>query len=476
MAKRYERAAVAEGPDEDYDSEEEVGMLAPVRTNARETNRIKPLHLVAIAALFFSVLLFSVSRSGAESDLGKAHADNKDSAFPGDSFSSESDSSTSDVVDVQDQADLNDDGDDVHRSQSERASEAAGAVDPNTDSGEPGNPINPARVHSPIFFKNLTFRECEAKHNFHSMPHPELCFNSDLLFLKGPKCASSTTAGLARRIAAHYGVHCQGCGNSGAVRASHPRLIAGHISHNSQLDRVIHNLNPSAFVWTFVREPAERCLSEFYHFRVTRRGVEPSDANVLSFASSVCNEYIWRYHHLDVHEDRVNFYGIVERMNESLLILAHRLGLTFGDIIFASAKVTGQSIPIHDMFGRPAKTLVPHIPLRKQSEEVQAYFHGEFMTKNTKEYTLYRRAHELLDDFIEKIGRDRFQEQLEYFNAMVKKVHAECEVYNKQGYIADKSQCYWRDNGCAYSCLDKYATDNELWFPVADYPEPLGPV
>ena len=109
----------------------------------------------------------------------------------------------------------------------------------------------------------------------------------NLVYVKILKCASSTTGGVARRIAAHH--HYHGSGSDEWI-TDEPGVYANHGSFGSSSDAscshrygcpslpLMATLSRPAFLFTFVRSPAARCLSKFYHFHASRRGTIPTES------------------------------------------------------------------------------------------------------------------------------------------------------------------------------------------------------
>ena len=113
-------------------------------------------------------------------------------------------------------------------------------------------------------------------HKPHSTPVTE-----GFLFLKTFKTASSTSAGVNLRIArnvanrTHNGEFefCQSRFNHGKPWDKHGTLFR---------DRKIGR----SFLWAILRDPTKRVISQFFHFKVSRLGVEPTDEAFIEFLRS----------------------------------------------------------------------------------------------------------------------------------------------------------------------------------------------
>jgi hypothetical protein len=100
-------------------------------------------------------------------------------------------------------------------------------------------------------------------------------------YVKVPKTASTTVAGVARRIADHKGRQMNSSCN----------LRAGHKMPRKGLDYDKRELSKS-FLFTFIREPAERALSSFFYHEVSKKSLIASDENFLKV--SCVERYLWK--------------------------------------------------------------------------------------------------------------------------------------------------------------------------------------
>ena len=113
----------------------------------------------------------------------------------------------------------------------------------------------------------------------------------NLVCIKIPKSASSTTCGIARRIAAS--THISGAFDGGRWISKEPGLWANHASL-AHLYPLMGTLRMRVFLFTFVREPSARCLSEYYHFDVSRKSASQSAAAKVA-ALSMCQNNMHNY-------------------------------------------------------------------------------------------------------------------------------------------------------------------------------------
>ena len=156
----------------------------------------------------------------------------------------------------------------------------------------------------------------------------------NLMFIKVTKCASSTTGGVARRIAAKHGL--SGVSEARWVRPE-PGVWAYHGELHTKWGAMASFEHPTV-LWSFIRDPVSRCLSSFYHLRASRAHVTLTDAHKIDFLND-CHDFMYRYlspHQVqqgtqplespqDLVDSVYSFIGLVERYDESLVLLAHLL-------------------------------------------------------------------------------------------------------------------------------------------------------
>ena len=145
------------------------------------------------------------------------------------------------------------------------------------------------------------------------------------LFLKTYKTASSTSAGVNLRIARNL-----------ARRENHPfpvcRARFDHVTPWHRHGTLFANRTTAkSFLWAILREPTKRAISQFFHFRVSRLGVEPTDERFQEFLldSNRKNYYIRTLSMKRVFGNETNyeaisneiihaydFIGVTERIDE----------------------------------------------------------------------------------------------------------------------------------------------------------------
>lgn len=287
-----------------------------------------------------------------------------------------------------------------------------------------------------------------------------------LIFVKSRKCASTTLAGISLRIAYKHstekGKHC-------ALTYHHMRARETKVSQREK---------DKAFLWTFVRDPTSQFLSQFFHFQVSRRHVKPTYSKFFKY---VKNEYEdkYRYPQLSVINHKLtgmgklkkkpakivqnilneyDFIGLVERLDESLVILRLLLGLGAGDILYLSSKTHGN---YDDGLFRNRCVLIQPTNTTPETDKYLASY--EWKNKNNAVTMMHEAVNRSIDLTIQSIGQSKFEKALSehrYLQSLVQKICSPTAIYpcSADGVFQPKlseTNCYESDFGCGYPCIDE---------------------
>ena len=307
---------------------------------------------------------------------------------------------------------------------------------------------------------------------------------SNLVYVKIPKTASTTTAGVVRRIAFHHRL--SGFRGNNWI-GKEPGVWANHAPRSELQDR-IRKLRLPAVLVSMLRNPAERCLSSYYHFRVSMHGTTPSDKAKLR-AVKDCSDVQFKYLRRSNETDSVqavfrdyNFLGVAHRYEESALMLARACGAADADALYLNAKVAD---------GRPAAfsflsyNFTTHPPLSEEPAEVKAYVASDaYRRANARDLELLRLAEKRIAAWA---AQPDSVKALRRFEAMQARVVMTCDPgdfcsatpHNERvlakaaapasvvppGRRLDQGctdpRCFWGDNGCGYECMDAVALNWE---------------
>jgi hypothetical protein len=311
-----------------------------------------------------------------------------------------------------------------------------------------------------------------------------------LLMVKVPKAASSTAAAITLRIRNQTSLRNQN--HLCRVEYDH-RLATSYAKAPSD----------HSFLWTSIRDPTKRSLSRIFFTDVSLKNRPPSDDNILNglqrehhkFGSlSVCQGgFQVRYTTLrDIPEfsackednrtvltrpervvlsvkriiDAYGFIALVERMDESVVILSMLLQIPLTDVLISSnSKVAGSSYLWS--YGKCVKLVKAFVsPVVKEFLESRSW-----KVQNYGDMLLYMIVNKSLDMTIDKVlGRENFKKKLlEYqrLKALDLELCASttilpCNKDGKSQIQASRRNCYAEDFGCGYPCIDSMINNDQL--------------
>lgn len=307
----------------------------------------------------------------------------------------------------------------------------------------------------------------------------------NIIYVKVPKAASSTSGGIFRRVADQTG-------RAGARQGIYdfeeqPGVWAHHLPYVELRDRLQQHLRLPYFLATFVREPADKAISLFMHFHVSRERKEdepleqPRPEELVKFLQTVADaeaDYMCDLRHFE-HVKRTldgglgiihaaqgcltsfDFVGVVERYDESLVVLKNMLNVSLKSLLYLPSKVsykinnTAASLDVKSSSQDSTHhAFVPHLPLDQQPPTVQRYVREEFPKKNRVDFALYQAANQRLDEQISGLG-GRFGADLKAFQALMKMARERCANKTTTEW-KEAGECYWNDNGIRAHCNRYY--------------------
>jgi len=328
-----------------------------------------------------------------------------------------------------------------------------------------------------------------------------------LFFMKPYKTGSSTAAGIHLRIAKNQARRAASGRKGGPLPGREGRFSAFdlcRVRFDHAVARYLYSSDaegprerrPGSFLWTVIRDPTDRAVSQFFHFIVGRHKVEPSDRNfrkALERGAVMTTDYYLYILTMDdyTYEDgghpgnatattvirshdpiriangilaEYDFIGITERFDESIVALQMLLGLSTADVLYLSAKHKGS----YDDGG--GKGHCDYIWPSFVSSGMRRYFASdEWHDRIRYDSLLYRAANRSLDLTIdEKFGRSAFERQLSRFVNARRVAQEECfpeAIFpcSEGGEYNNQTNCIWNDSGCGNDCLDRVATELNLW-------------
>ena len=227
------------------------------------------------------------------------------------------------------------------------------------------------------------------------------------------------------------------------------------------------------FLWTTVRDPTRRILSQIFFFMETRRGLSLNDTDVLKHVSSggngwTYNQYMARLplqspeklsNETDMPAlaqsifDDYDFVGISERLDESLVALSMLMNLPLGDVLYLSTKDEYALSADNRQCTEVAKARVPDI--------VKEYMlTDDWQQKIYWDHAVFVLANRSLDLTIDRLGRTAFEDKLETFRKMQEEGKARCADYVPCATATRRyTDCVVADTGCGNECLDGVVRD-----------------
>jgi hypothetical protein len=330
-----------------------------------------------------------------------------------------------------------------------------------------------------------------------------------MFYAKLMKCSSSTLAGIAVQIARNTAKRLR-AHNATNITTPHCLVKA---DHGSLTFTVKNRDKHKSILWTFIREPSARFVSEFYHFQVSRGGVRPTNDNIKTYALKsnsmtelMTGSLFTSFNSCDTPEEKLitrmddmnsyartmlnitqymtvsemkffstcapvehqvayvmneyDFIGLVERYHESLILLKMIFSLNLRDILYTSAKRSGG----YDD-GEAGKQCI-FIQKSNLSAEVKNWFQNAaaWTAYAAADILLYRVVNKSIDLTIDYFGRSEVQRQVSVLEQALKYADEACgstAIYpcSTKGELVQNTTCIAHDWACSYACLEALNLD-----------------
>jgi len=288
---------------------------------------------------------------------------------------------------------------------------------------------------------------------------------SGLMFQRPLKSGSTTVAATVMRIAHRKAHLVQGQVNY-TIACKH-RAIHGAAFTNLHFHK---RVKEKSFLFSVIRDPTKRAISEFFHFSVSVHLKDPTDR---IFQQELSAPFFNNYYIRDLalrqtptpakYEQTVkeiidgyNFIAITERLDESLVVFKMLLHLELEDILYVRERSQG-SFSNGPPLTRPCLYVWPSFV----TKGMKAFFASKKWENQVKgDYMLYEAAKKSLDLTIERLGRVRFEGELARFKAALKTAQEVCgpravSMCKEDGSPAKNTTCYIWGEGCSHACLDE---------------------
>ena len=230
-----------------------------------------------------------------------------------------------------------------------------------------------------------------------------------------------------------------------------------------------------SILWTIIRHPASRAMSEFFFFRVSRGKRNATEDSILEYIQRPkFKTHIVNYLKLkkfDTREQEIehviqnyDFIAVSERMAESLVVMSMIMKVPLADLVVLASKAED-----YDDGGTPQGCV--KLTRAWSTPKIDEYLAGDFL-QNNYDAMLYQAANASLDLTIDALGRDQVMAGVARFHELAAKNTRECKEHTifpcpvtlpNHKKEAQKS-CYSFDAGCGHVCTDsalKTESDDE---------------
>lgn len=309
---------------------------------------------------------------------------------------------------------------------------------------------------------------------------PGSTLSSGFFFLMQPRVASATLAGVTSRIARNVAQR----DHAAEITVNQTACASWTASVNAK--RLKNRNMESSMLWTMVREPVDRVVSQFFHLAVSRDGMEPTLENFKSFMEKMAYRGYGSYlkamtmrRHLNPHRNDLlatyvneilmsyDFVGVLERLDESLAVLQLLLGLETQDMLYlttrSSKAVGGASYePFEDTSIQNMTCLklqrIPVLPLPWKEFLHQPYLFEEVFEADVY---VYQAMNKSLDATIDSLGRDRVDQAVKRLTWAQREMEGRCALdavfpCSAEGRWQATTDCFVSDVGCGSTCIDDF--------------------
>ncbi|KAG7372941.1 galactose-3-O-sulfotransferase [Nitzschia inconspicua] len=329
-----------------------------------------------------------------------------------------------------------------------------------------------------------------------------------LLYVKTPKAASSTMAGITLRIAHRHGKQQvkEGDDDDETISEGKTTILPCNSQHEHGLSYRYKDRNRTqSFLFATIRDPAQRAISDVF-YRRSNRQLEYNETQILdtlddgdflmSYKLTHINVQGYQLAYLtmkekekddddDVSDDdeeeepsidvsqlsrettrqhvadilnEYDFLLLVERMDESLVVLQFLLDLDTDDLLHINSKSAGNYAMLI------SKETCHRIQPSIVSDATMQYLSSsDWHNQHYGDYLLHAAINASLDRTIADIGPERFEKALTTFRQRMVlaqercKAHAHfpCSSTGEVQWELSEESCYDLDWGCGYPCLDE---------------------
>jgi hypothetical protein len=315
-----------------------------------------------------------------------------------------------------------------------------------------------------------------------------------LVLIKVPKSASSTVAGVALRLEQQL-VNCRADWQHGTAamkqqqeREQQPALLAAAAIASSNSSRNNSNNKDRSTFWIApIRDPAGRALSSVYfhqvsfHARAVKSSVSPSISFLTDHLMKVPKNFIFHYVCTDQQDEQeqdewssstssareiaamrrtvssYDFFLVVDRLDESLVLLSILLNVPLTHILTVNSKQAGSW---YSSNSRCIRLHSPSPTIRTELQE-KVFATNAWTTKHALDQLLYDIANASLTATI-RHHQAAFDIRWQEYKTWQERIATTCATMDvfpcsfdgTQQLNVSEANCYLRDFGCGYPCID----------------------
>jgi hypothetical protein len=307
----------------------------------------------------------------------------------------------------------------------------------------------------------------------------------NLIYIKIPKTGSSSAGAIVRRLAQKHGLNgfnrhkrnnVEIHGVDELMPWGEPGIWASHDRHK-ELDAALDGLVLPKIAFSIVRDPTERCMSNFYYKQI----LDPSQAHNVSAKLAYLKggghcgnfqiNYVatrWWHQHWFKYLNPVNetsieqmldenydLIGIDSMFDETAVALAHLVGAPLQNVLYLRTKDSGETKDAH------GRVFPKHIPFEQEPQEVKDYAASDDFREQI-------RADEMLFAVVKRRLDAQFQAEpilrhnLGVYKSLLRRAASACSQFTNQSV----ENCYSMDEGCGYPCLDELTS---TWKPASKW-------
>ncbi|CAM9481739.1 unnamed protein product [Discosporangium mesarthrocarpum] len=336
----------------------------------------------------------------------------------------------------------------------------------------------------------------------------------NLIFVKPHQVGGSTMGGIVRRIMSRHGgspeeynsrvtKHRFFAKRWNAKRLNFNPAVKAHMwANHDDCQHLVNHANlevfHKAFKFTITREPVDRCLSQFYYVKSSGvveamqeagilpgmeyhpdpLGNDPVTEAKIKFVPKCMGKSVYHYIRCSQEQsmqevlDLYQFIGVTERWLDTVTVLKMKLDLDYGDILHLSSKVNnGEPSPAG---GKVTAYGVKRPPMFEEPRAVIDAINAYPETAADKEF--WNMANAKMDQHIEELKPRGFVEVRARIESLLKElkevcmeeaIHPQYTKEEQEAWLRDREfekynllfymDCYWYDNGCGVTCMDKFA-------------------